>query len=175
MKKSVVDIIDDGIMKVEFTACFIMLVTMIMSVFMNAVFRIFGSAIDWSTDMAQLMFVWVSVLGADMALKKSRHVGVDLLTRKLPNKVNTLLMILIYVAMVIFLVTVAYYGVNLAIQNSKRMFNTLPISYSWATMAVPVGFSLMTFTVLRHISFLVFGKKDYYEDKLEDRVNVEAL
>lgn len=167
-KKTLFDTVDDVIMKIELWSCYIMIAAMILSVFGNALFRLFGNAIDWSTDMAQLMFIWVSVLGADMAMKKSRHVGMDLILRRIPEKVSKWIMVAIYVLCIVFLVGCAYYGFGLAVQNSLRRFNTLPLSYSWVTVAVPVGFCLMTYTSLRHISFLVFNRENYYDDKFED-------
>jgi TRAP-type C4-dicarboxylate transport system permease small subunit len=35
---------------------------------------------SWSVDMAQLLFIWVCFIGADLAMQKDRHIGVDLLT-----------------------------------------------------------------------------------------------
>lgn len=172
-KKSIFDRIDDAIMRFEVCACYIMLAFMILIVFANAMARLIGLAIDWTTDLAQLLFAWVSVFGADMAMKKSRHIGVDLITKRLPAKANKYLRVGIYCACIVFLCTAAYYGTALSIQNKSRLFHTLGISHSWVTMAIPVGFVLMTYTIIRHIVFILTDKKNYYEDKLEDKVNLE--
>lgn len=64
----------------------VMLATIIVLVFASAVMRTIKYPIVWSVDLAQLLFVWISMLGADVALKRKAHVGVDLLAKNFrPN------------------------------------------------------------------------------------------
>ena len=65
----------------------ILLLFMVVFVFIAASLRWFGYPLVWSVDLAQLLFIWISFIGADIALQNNKHIGVDILTRNLPEKV----------------------------------------------------------------------------------------
>jgi TRAP-type C4-dicarboxylate transport system permease small subunit len=124
---------------------------LIILVFTAAVLRFFGIDMSWSTDLAQLTFAWVCFIGADLAIRKNRHMGVDMLVNRFPLKVRNWIYLFNSILMLCFLAFVVYYGSSLCISNFQRKFNTLPISYSYATASGPVGCLLMVFTVVGNI------------------------
>ncbi|WP_320128981.1 TRAP transporter small permease subunit [uncultured Sphaerochaeta sp.] len=127
------------------------LLLLILLVFLAAVLRFFGIDMSWSTDLAQLTFAWVCFIGADLALSVKRHMGVDMLIERFPIKVQTLIRLINSILILVFLAFVTVYGVNLSIVNSQRSFQTLPISYSFATASAPFGCSLMIITIIKQI------------------------
>ena len=54
---------------------------------------------------------------------------------------------------IVFLVIVTYYGFKLSIINWERRFNTIEVSYSLATLSVPVGCLLMLRTMVSRMMF----------------------
>ncbi|MDK2967262.1 TRAP transporter small permease [Lacrimispora sp.] len=136
---------------------------LIVLVFSAAVLRFFGVDMSWSTDLAQLTFAWVCFIGADLAIRKNRHMGVDMLVNRFPLKVRNGIYLFNSILMLCFLAFVVYYGTNLCVTNFQRKFNTLPISYSFATASGPVGGLLMIFTVVANIRKYIgnFIKRDY--------------
>ncbi|MGF6906499.1 TRAP transporter small permease [Fusobacterium sp. PH5-44] len=131
----------------EFIVCFF-LATITTLVFISAVARTIKKPINWAQDVSLLLFAWLVFLGADMALRHADFVRVDMLIQKLPDKISKFLYYFWYIIIIIFLTVLIRYGIPLSIQNSKRLFQTLGISYSWATISVPVGSFLMIITIL---------------------------
>jgi TRAP-type C4-dicarboxylate transport system permease small subunit len=127
------------------------LAALIVLVFSAATLRWFGIDMSWSTDLAQLVFAWVCFIGADLAMKQKRHMGVEILTERLPERIRNGIYLFNSILVLMFLVFVVYYGINLCIVNVQRSFNTLPISYSFVTASAPVGAILMIFTTVRRI------------------------
>lgn len=127
------------------------LVLLIILVFSAAVLRFFSIDMSWSTDMAQLVFAWICFIGADLAMRQKRHMGVDMLVNRFPVKVRNGIYIFNNILMLAFLIFVIVFGTKLCIVNSQRIFNTLPISYSFATASAPVGSLLMSFTVVKNL------------------------
>lgn len=127
------------------------LAILILLVFISATLRWFGIDMSWSIDMAQLMFAWVCFIGADLAMRRVRHMGVDLLVDRLPKKVVNVIYVVNNFLILSFLALVVYYGINLCIINAQRQFNTLPLSYSFVTASAPVGALLMMMTSIRRI------------------------
>ena len=162
------DKLDDLLIRLETKLCQVFIVAMVVVVFLNAVLRLFNRPLNWSSDVAQLIFIWLSFFGADLALKKNSHAGVDLITRKLPDGVNKVLQVVMFTIFIVYLVAIGFNAAKLGIINSSRKFNTMPISYSCVTFAVPVGCLLLAFTSLRKVRIILGKGKDFYEDKLLD-------
>ena len=154
---------EDGLVKVETGFVCIGLMLLIVTVFAAAVLRFFGIDMSWSTDLAQLAFAWVSFIGADLAMRKDRHMGVDMLTNKLPAKIQNALRLAIYCLILAFLLAGVYYGISLCVINPDRKYNTLYISYSFATASCPIGCALMSLTAVKRIVECVrrFMSNDY--------------
>jgi TRAP-type C4-dicarboxylate transport system permease small subunit len=132
-----------------------MLAAIVVLVFASAVMRTLRYPIIWSVDLAQLLFVWICMLGADAALKKKAHVGVDLLVKQFPVRIQNIITLTSYIISVLFLVFIAYYGVSLCVKNYLRQYATLQISYSFGTVAVPAGCVFMILTFVEQIVNLV--------------------
>lgn len=63
------------------------LAVMIGLVFLNVVLRYgFNSGISVSEELSRMLFVWLSFIGAVVAMYDHSHIGVDSLLRKLPRK-----------------------------------------------------------------------------------------
>jgi TRAP-type C4-dicarboxylate transport system permease small subunit len=66
----------------------------------------------------------------------------------LPKKLKKIIYIIHYLIILVFLGGIIYYGFDLTIRNVSRNFNTLGISYSYATAGVPIGCLLMFRTII---------------------------
>ena len=134
---------------------------MVALVFSSAIARGIGKPLAWSLDVAQLLLCWTSLVGADVAFRHDKFIGLDLFTRKMPVKVQKVLEIVVLVLMQVAFCIFIYYGVMLSIKSWKRSFQTLPISYSFITIALPVMSTLMTLTnILKIINKVKNFKKN---------------
>lgn len=140
----------------------VMMIIIVVMVFVAAISRLrfINSPIVWSVDLAQLLFIWICMFGADAALKNKAHVGVDMIVKAFPVKLQKTIVLCTYLLCMAFLVFLAYYGVRLCLSNYLRMYATLKISYSFGTAAVPVGSVLMILTLLEQLRDLVAGWDD---------------
>src|SRR5262245_66399091 len=43
-----------------------------------------GDPLIWSEELARYLFVWVSMIGAALAIRQGGHFGLDLLIRRMP-------------------------------------------------------------------------------------------
>lgn len=134
--------------------------------FMNSILRYCGAPIIVAEDVCLLLFSWVAFLGADVAMRYSRLVGMDMLVSKLSPKWQKALQILVYIIMIVILAILIRSGVALVKTNGRRPFNTLQkygIYFGAVTSALPVGSAMMILTCLVKIGkVLVHFKEDEY-------------
>lgn len=143
--------LESGLNKVETLLVCAGLMVLIFTVFAAAILRFFGVDMSVSTDLAQLVFAWVSFIGADLAMRKDKHMGVDMLVTKFPLPVLNGIYLFNYILILFFLLFAVRYGINLCIVNAARKYQTLYISYSYATASCPVGCGLMCISSVKHI------------------------
>lgn len=131
--------------------------------FGNAVLRIFNHPIVANDDICTLLFAWVSFMGADIAMRSNRLVGMDLVTMNLPVKIQKALQLIVYVVMIVTLGMFILKGSQLARMNWARFFNSLPISYGWVTISLAVCGVQMIVTLLIKIVVLLqhFGDDSF--------------
>ena len=126
--------------------------------FMNAVLRLLGSPIIYADDICMLLFSWTALMGADVAMRYCRLVGMDILTSKLNAKVQKVIGLVVQVIMIVMLVVLIKGGIKIVKLNGSRPFNTLEsfgIRYGAVTMAIPVCCSMMILTCVTKIYKLI--------------------
>lgn len=129
--------------QIEFAVAAVILLVITVLVFTAAIMRFVGHPIIWSVDMAQLLFVWLCMIGATRALREKGHIGIDLIVRHLPYRLRFGLEMLLSVVILLFLGLLAWEGYTLTVLNQQRQFGDSGISYAWVTSAVPVGCVLL--------------------------------
>lgn len=134
-------------------------------IFTAAFFRVFDRPLVWADDIAKLLFSWSAFLGADIALRHSRLVGVDILVKKFKPKARKFTELVVFSIMLIILASFVYYGTRLSIENWDRSFQTLSfMSYSMVTLSLPVSSLLMIISSsTKFVRVLRNFKDDDYE------------
>ncbi|WP_370677887.1 TRAP transporter small permease [Pleomorphomonas sp. PLEO] len=135
------------IMRVESVVARALLAAMVGLVFMAGVMRWFGYPLVWSMDVAQLLFVWASFIGADMAMRRRGLIAVDLFVRWIPTRYRVYLDIATGLLILAFLLTLSTLGYKLVMLNLERQFGDSGISYAYVTAAVPIGCLLLAITL----------------------------
>ncbi len=108
-------------------------------VFISALMRTFKHPLNWAQDVALVAFAWLIFFGSDIAVRGSGLIGIDMLVKRFPKKVQKTLDIIFKIMILIFLGILVYYGIRMTVTGWKRQITALEISYSWVTMAVPTG------------------------------------
>ncbi|MCB9946646.1 MAG: TRAP transporter small permease [Rhodospirillaceae bacterium] len=144
-----------ALVRFEETLSKILLATTTVLVVAASLARWAGHPIIWSVDIAQFLFVWLSFLGANQALRTNHHIGVDIITRRLPREARRWLYIVLWLIIAAFLIAIAYYGTELTLSNLERRLSDTDLSYGLVTSAVPVGCALLLITTLAKLVAII--------------------
>lgn len=136
------------ITKIEFAVGATVLALITLLVFAAAIARFFGNPIIWSVDMAQLLFIWLCFIGATKAMRERGHLGVDFLVRLFSHRWRLITETILAVIFIIVMYTLGVQGHKLAVLNMERVFGDSGISYYYVTMAVPIGFILLSLQII---------------------------
>jgi TRAP-type transport system small permease protein len=127
----------------------VFLVLMVVLIFAGGVARLFEHPINWALDIATCLFAWACFLCADVAWRRNSLMSIELVTNRLPAKLQVACRMLNYFIISAFLLYAIGMGLWLSWISRERSFQGIPeISYSWVTMSMPVGCALLLITTV---------------------------
>jgi TRAP-type C4-dicarboxylate transport system permease small subunit len=147
--------------KAEEVLCAIGFCALIFFVFLSALLRFGRISMAWNIDLAMLLLAWTSFLGADIAWREGKLLGVDLVTRQFPKAVQKIIMILIFAIITLTMLVIAVYGVQLMWTERVRTYQSMPIPYSLVTMSIVVAGASMVISGINKIkkAIVYFNKE----------------
>jgi TRAP-type C4-dicarboxylate transport system permease small subunit len=143
--------LDHWVARIE-AGVIVLLVTLLTTVtFAQVTTRyVLSNPLIWSEEAARYLFVWVSMIGAALAMREGGHFGLDLLIRPMPA-LKAILGPLVTLVMVVFLVILLKTGIDETRLASMQFAMTFQMRMSWAYLALPVGAGLMLFHIAVHV------------------------
>lgn len=135
---------------VEYPAALLVLADIVV-LFSGVVSRyLMHSPLLWSDELASLLFLWLAMLGAVVALRRGEHMRMTALISKTSPQVRALLELVATAACLAFLAMIAWPAVEYAVEEMQITTPALEIPNAWRAAALPVGVGLMgLFAMLR--------------------------
>ncbi len=109
---------------------------------------VFHAPLVWSDELASILFLWLSMLGAVVALRRGEHMRMTGLVGRVGPQPRALLEALAVTAPVAFLGLILYHAVDYAMEESFIVTPALEVSNAWRAAALPVGMTLMLLATL---------------------------
>jgi TRAP-type C4-dicarboxylate transport system permease small subunit len=120
-------------------ACALM-VYMVVAVAAQVLSRyILSFPIAWASETATMAQIWMVLLGAGIAMRHDKHVGIDLLLNYLPPQVARLLTLLVLVLGLWFLWVVFQGSFRLLRVGAMQRMPALQLPMSWAYLVLPIS------------------------------------
>lgn len=137
--------------RIELAVGIALLAIITLLIFAASVMRFSGHPVIWSVDLAQLLFIWLSFIGASRAMRERAHLGVDYLVRLLGHRHRLALETGLAVMLLAFLAVLAVEGSKLTLLNLQRQFGDSGLPYALVTIAVPVGCVILALSILANL------------------------
>jgi TRAP-type C4-dicarboxylate transport system permease small subunit len=127
----------------------VMTVIIILQVFMRYLFLY---SLSWSEEVARYLMIWVSFLGASLALKYGFHIGVEFVINRIPEKMRGWINLTAKLGVLLFLIyfTIGGFRVSWAVRDQDSP--ALLFSMAYAYLSAPVG---GVFMIIQLLSLLV--------------------
>lgn len=105
--------------------------------------------IFWAEEVTRYICIWMVFLASGLGVRYGVHLHVDLVTARLPDKVQLTLVVISCLLMVGFEVVLIWYGAIVAFSNMDQQSSSLLLPMGIFYAAIPVGGALMMFETLR--------------------------
>src|SRR5215468_6611756 len=104
----------------------------------------------WSDELASILFLWLAMLGAAVAFRRSEHMRMTAIVASARPAMRAYLDLVAVCVSLAFLVMIVWPSYDYAYEESFITTPALQISNMWRAAALPVGICLMAaFAVLR--------------------------
>jgi tripartite ATP-independent transporter DctM subunit len=112
------------------------------------------SPLIWSDELASILFLWLAMLGAAVAFRRSEHMRMTAVVASAKPAMRAYLDLVAICAALAFLLMIAWPAYEYAYEESFITTPALQIPNIWRAAALPVGIGLMAlFAVLRLARF----------------------
>ena len=125
-----------------------------------------GNQASWSEELARLLMVWLALLGAALACREDRHLGLDAIVRQWPDEVQGHGRLFVHVAVMTFALIVMAGGGWQLVDQRFAMGQTLPalgVAKAWFYLALPVSGLLITLFSLEAFVAALLGVRSEKE------------
>jgi TRAP-type C4-dicarboxylate transport system permease small subunit len=121
-----------------------MLAVMVIVIFLQVIFRsVIKTAIPWSEELARYLMVWMTFLGAGIAVKRRGHIGVEALVRLLPPSGKKAALLFSGALSMILFVSLIILGYNLLGIVKPQLSPAMGLSMAIPYSAIFIGGILM--------------------------------
>ena len=132
---------------------FCSVMTSLMQVFFRFVLKM---PLSFSEELSRYLFIWMSMIGASVALDQGSHFRMDILIQLLSEKMKRYLCIIWDISILIFSVIMVYYGTLLTQNNINQLSPAMRISIAIPYASIPIS---GVFMVLGIVERRFFRKK----------------
>src|SRR5690348_5737452 len=133
----------------------ILVVAEIVVLFAGVVSRyVLHAPLIWSDELASMLFLWLAMLGAVVAFRRSEHMRMTALVASAGPRLRAYLDLVAICAALAFLLLIVHPAYEYASDEGVITTPALQISNAWRAAALPIGTCLMAvFAFLRLIRF----------------------
>jgi TRAP-type C4-dicarboxylate transport system permease small subunit len=108
----------------------------------------FLPTIAWGEEVTRYAGIWSVLLVSGLGLRRGAHLGVDMVTSRLPAGARRLVYLLVHALILAFLLLLLVAGIRLVRENTGQLSPALEWSMGWVYLCLPIGAGLMLVEVL---------------------------
>lgn len=138
----------------------ILFAIMVSSIFLQVIMRkVFNDSLSWSEELARYCFIWLVYIGISYAVKKMRHIKIDLLYGQLNPKFQRILRFFSNTVFAMFSLFILVNGINLSIKFFElgQISPALHIPAGVIYLAAPVGLGFALIRLVQNMILDVRG------------------
>lgn len=136
--------IDRALGKLEVILASVILAAITVVVFLQVLYRyVFWSPLAWTDELSRYLQVWLTFIGASIAIQRSAHFHLDIVHHIIPRRFHNILGFFVDAALLVFVALLAVNGAALLEIVSRQVSPAMNLNMAYAYMGIPVGCAFM--------------------------------
>lgn len=132
--------LEDALSAFEKGLSLLLLFSMVVVVFMQVATRyVFEAPLSWTEELSRYCLIWLSFIGAAMAMKARGHFAVEYLIHKLPKRLHPPAELALLVIIGVFLAVLLDTGITVLQVTNMQTSPALQVPMSYVYCSIPIG------------------------------------
>jgi TRAP-type C4-dicarboxylate transport system permease small subunit len=149
----------------------LMMGVMFVLVFINVVTRyIFGFSFATTEEISTFLMIWITYIGAGLALREGRLAAIDLFQDLLPVKLRPAMRASLGVAILVFFGILAYYGFKMVQFGWAQETWATQIPRGIPYLAIPIGAAVFGLHLV--LMFREWMDRNWFDSQLTDEIDM---
>lgn len=127
-----------------------------------------NDAFAWSEEGSKYLMVWLTFLGAPIALRHAAHINIDLLVKLFPPRGRQAFYLFIHLIIIATMGILLWKGWGFAQLGARQVASSFSLSMVWMYVAVPIGSALTCLVAVEHVLRALCGIADPSQGLSED-------
>jgi len=117
---------------------------------------------SWSEEVPRYLLVWITYLGAALAVKFKEHISLDVFFNLMPVRARQVGHILLNGLIAIVATIMVVYGIALVSQFKDDLMESIPVTNFWLYLVMPISGTLMLLFIIQDTwkAILGLGKEE---------------
>lgn len=120
---------------------------------------VFNNSNVWSEELTRFLFVWVSLLGSYVAVRRNSHLKVEFVVNLFKGNFKRYFTIVTDFAVILFLLYLIPLSVNLTLSTMTNVSGGMQVPMAVGYAAIPVGSVLMLLGMIEQILYKICGRE----------------
>ena len=134
------------------TLLIIILAAMSLIVAANVFCRfVLNFSLYWGDELAQILLIWLTFLGAAVAVRENSHYALNFLITKLQNRSRQWLIVFRTVLSLLAILILLYFSARVTWEIRTWVMPATEISRGWVYGACPLGCSFMLYYAIKNL------------------------
>jgi len=123
---------------------------------------ILGFVPSWSEEVPRYLLVWITYLGAALAVKFKEHISLDIFFNLMPVRARQVGHILLNGLIAVVGTIMVVYGFALLYQFKDDLMESIPVTNFWLYLVMPISGTLMLLFIIQDTWKRIrgFGKEE---------------
>ena len=131
--------------------------TMATNVFCRSVLKF---SLYWGDELTQVLMVWLTFLGAAVAIREHAHYRFDYISQKLRGRIKRLYQLTTKIIVLVTIILLLYWSTLITIGIRSWIMPAMEYSRAWVYGACPVGCVFMLIYCIRDLVSFIKGTSD---------------
>jgi TRAP-type C4-dicarboxylate transport system permease small subunit len=108
----------------------------------------FHYPLPWSEELVRYLFAWTSMVGSSVAVRAGAHIGINVVTDRLPKAWKKPADALVIVCSVVFCIALLFIGWDQVLKQSGQLSPAMGLDMAFVYSCLPVGAILMIISLI---------------------------
>ncbi|HBW36669.1 TRAP transporter small permease [Desulfosporosinus sp. BICA1-9] len=134
----------------------LLLIIMTLAVFAQVISRfLLEHPLAWSEELARYLMIWITFLGASLAIEKKAHPMIEIFAGFLPGRTRQVVQVIALLVSSVFYSLLIYFGSQFAVRSFGQLTPAMGLPIGYVYLIIPISGVLLLISSFAEIEKII--------------------